>query len=192
LGVRPEHIGFGRLAPAEAVPARGSDILLAESEVRYCLFEAARLEAVRTAPRTPVQGAYLRLAIDDYNSRCAGFRADPGSLERLRRETQSRAGALRTQAGERMALWAASPAPPPREADSPLATGLRRLELSRPEDARAVQERLRALGYDPGPIDGVWGQRSHTALFAFKLERGLGTATAWDLVTQRRLFRAAR
>ena len=39
-------------------------------------------------------------------------------------------------------------------------------------DIRNVQLRLRALGYDPGPIDGLRGPRTDAAIRAFK--RGIG------------------
>lgn len=37
---------------------------------------------------------------------------------------------------------------------------------------RAVQMRLRYAGLDPGPVDGVWGRRTRTALAAFRTAQG--------------------
>ena len=43
---------------------------------------------------------------------------------------------------------------------------------------RSVQERLTRLGYQPGPVDGVWGSRTRDALVAFQRSAGLtGTGT---------------
>lgn len=36
-----------------------------------------------------------------------------------------------------------------------------------------VQQRLAALGYDPGPADGVYGPRTAAAIQAFLADRGL-------------------
>ena len=36
-----------------------------------------------------------------------------------------------------------------------------------------LQRRLFALGFDPGPLDGVWGRRTIAALTAFQRTRGL-------------------
>ena len=36
-----------------------------------------------------------------------------------------------------------------------------------------LQRRLSALGFDPGPLDGVWGRRTIAALTAFQRTRGL-------------------
>lgn len=40
-------------------------------------------------------------------------------------------------------------------------------------DVRAVQARLRELGFDPGPIDGIQGPRTEAAIVAFKRSVGL-------------------
>ncbi|MGE0583708.1 MAG: TIGR02594 family protein [Flavobacteriaceae bacterium] len=40
-------------------------------------------------------------------------------------------------------------------------------------DTRAVQARLAALGFDPGPIDGVRGRRTIVAIKAFQAAHGL-------------------
>ena len=40
-------------------------------------------------------------------------------------------------------------------------------------DIAAIQAKLAAAGFDPGPVDGVWGQKTHDALLAFQLTRGL-------------------
>lgn len=39
-------------------------------------------------------------------------------------------------------------------------------------DAREMQSLLTELGYDPGPVDGAWGQRSQTALDKFRRRAG--------------------
>lgn len=41
------------------------------------------------------------------------------------------------------------------------------------EDVRELQELLRGAGYDPGPIDGVFGRRTEDAVIAFQRARGL-------------------
>ena len=40
-------------------------------------------------------------------------------------------------------------------------------------DVRGVQQALLDLGYNPGPVDGVWGHSSASACSAFQLDQGL-------------------
>lgn len=59
-------------------------------------------------------------------------------------------------------------------------------------EVRSVQERLKALGFDPGPIDGDMGPRTESAIMAFKRAAGLklrpwvGPQT-WKLLHEPRL-----
>ena len=39
--------------------------------------------------------------------------------------------------------------------------------------SRAIQTALSRAGFDPGPVDGLWGVRSRTALRLFQVARGL-------------------
>lgn len=56
-----------------------------------------------------------------------------------------------------------------------------------PADGRsgvaAAQRALAALGYDPGPADGVMGARTRAAIVAFQRDRGLPTTGAVDEAT---------
>ena len=45
-------------------------------------------------------------------------------------------------------------------------------------DARWLQESLKKLGYDPGPIDGDIGSRTHAAVKKFQADNGL-EADGW-------------
>lgn len=47
-----------------------------------------------------------------------------------------------------------------------------RLE-SQGDEVRWLQERLRDLGYDPGPVDGLFGYQTHSAVMEFQRDFGL-------------------
>lgn len=49
-----------------------------------------------------------------------------------------------------------------------------------PHDIARTQNRLIELGYMVGPADGVWGNKSRTALRAFKVANGLNDDDRWD------------
>ena len=42
-----------------------------------------------------------------------------------------------------------------------------------PSEVRAIQTRLKALGYSPGAIDGIMGPRTNSAVIAYKRDHGL-------------------
>lgn len=54
----------------------------------------------------------------------------------------------------------------------PVRTALERPVGAAPSDVREVQGLLKELGYDPGPVDGVWGSRTTEAWKAFAREAG--------------------
>jgi len=58
------------------------------------------------------------------------------------------------------------------------AGGTAALPLSDPTDVRAVQNRLRQLGYYNGPADGVWGRDTQAAMERFQRARGLPVGQA--------------
>jgi hypothetical protein len=47
------------------------------------------------------------------------------------------------------------------------------LDKPKHERHRAMQQALRDAGYQPGPTDGIWGERSVRALMRFQADRGL-------------------
>ena len=54
----------------------------------------------------------------------------------------------------------------------PVLTALERPVGAAPADVREVQGLLKELGFDPGPVDGVWGSRTTEAWKAFAREAG--------------------
>lgn len=55
-------------------------------------------------------------------------------------------------------------------------------------DWRAVQQRLRTLGFDPGPVDGIRGPKTDAALVAFKKSIGLRARPYLGPLTRAALF----
>jgi hypothetical protein len=50
-----------------------------------------------------------------------------------------------------------------------------------------VQEELQAMGYNPGPLDGIWGKKTKRALKEFQYESGLSVTGKIDLPTKEKL-----
>ncbi len=53
---------------------------------------------------------------------------------------------------------------------------------------RAVQQKLQAWGYDPGPVDGFWGPATATALTNFQQHMNLAATTQLNEETLRAMF----
>lgn len=77
---------------AERMPAIAVNAVLGEEEIRYCLFQGKRLEGASSIVdqySTAQVGRYNAL-VNDYNGRCSSFRYRRGTLERVRREAETR------------------------------------------------------------------------------------------------------
>ncbi len=72
---------------------------------------------------------------------------------------------------------------------STLAAAAREARLPAPEPrfVREAQEALRDLGYAPGPLDGVLGPRTRTALMRYQHAEGLPATGRLDTETMVRL-----
>jgi uncharacterized protein YgiM (DUF1202 family) len=53
------------------------------------------------------------------------------------------------------------------------ATAFAKRDYLRGEDVGAVQQALQAAGFDPGEIDGVYGQQTAAAVVAYQVAKGL-------------------
>ena len=63
--------------------------------------------------------------------------------------------------------------------------------IAAPSDWRIgqAQDRLKAAGFDPGPLDGVLGQRTREALRRYQASQGLPTTGQLDEATRQALMR---
>jgi hyperosmotically inducible protein len=72
-------------------------------------------------------------------------------------------------------------------------TTAERPSTSRPEaDVRAAQEKLKDKGYDPGPIDGIWGPRTAVAVSEYQRKEKMTVKSRLDTETLGKLEVAPR
>jgi hypothetical protein len=72
-------------------------------------------------------------------------------------------------------------------------TTTERPSTSRPEaDVRAAQEKLKDKGYDPGPIDGIWGPRTAAVVREYQRKEKLTVTSRLDTETLGKLEVAPR
>jgi hyperosmotically inducible protein len=60
-------------------------------------------------------------------------------------------------------------------------------DMSPSADVRAAQERLKEKGYDPGPIDGVWGPRTAAAVREYQRREKITVTSRLDTETTGKL-----
>jgi uncharacterized protein (TIGR02594 family) len=58
-------------------------------------------------------------------------------------------------------------------------------------NVRSIQRALQSLGFDPGPIDGIWGRKTIAAVVAFQDSIGLPTTGVVDDRTEREILARA-
>ena len=159
-------------SPAEDKPPIGSSLVLSTAQIRYCLAEDIRVEAAKAVVNSNSDGDVERFnaMVADYNSRCGSFRYRSGTLESARRDIEPYRSQFQSEGRSRFAR-------------SPSTGSLSTPAPSRPAaDAtvQAIQRKLNELGYDAGTADGLMGQGTLSAIFAFQRDNGLvadGNAT---------------
>ncbi|MFC0279412.1 hypothetical protein ACFOHK_15650 [Falsigemmobacter intermedius] len=90
---------------AETRPPVGQGLALNRAQVRYCVFQGERLEAMRSLTTTNYQISQFNALIDDYNSRCSNFQYTSGVLSSVRREAQGRTAEFTADARRIVASW---------------------------------------------------------------------------------------
>lgn len=90
---------------AETRPPVGQGVSLNRSQVRYCVFQGERLDAMRSLTTTNYQIDRFNALIDDYNSRCSNFRYTSGVLSSVRSEALARSAEFTADARRIVASW---------------------------------------------------------------------------------------
>lgn len=160
-------------------PPVGDNNVLSVAQIRWCLREDIRIEVLRPLPTTNAQIDQFNAVVADYNSRCGSYRYRQGTLTRAQREVER----VRAQiVASVRPPWQASVSPGGSASQRPsVAPAQQRPVQQRPVQQRSqltldVQNALTALGYDPGPADGLYGARTRSAIEAYETDVG-GRAT---------------
>jgi hypothetical protein len=159
----------------ETPPPIEAGRLLSLEELRYCVFQAKRLNFL--FPKLKGNGVIQRYnaLVRDYTARCNGIRFDTAALSTAQGEAAAGQSRLQAEAAAILTSWTEAP------------TG-ELIDLGSARGAAQVQAKLKALGYYQGIADGVWGAKSQAALARFREEKGLGHGAGWDIATQTALL----
>ncbi|WP_421998065.1 hypothetical protein [Roseovarius confluentis] len=92
-------------ASSESQPPVGKGLSLNKPQVRYCVFQGERLDAMRVMVNTDNQIRAFNELIDDFNSRCSNYRYTSGVLSSIRREAQSKTSEFTNDAKRTVGSW---------------------------------------------------------------------------------------
>jgi hypothetical protein len=175
---------------SETPPAAHSTSTLTPAELRFCLFQQARLDYIRDA-LTPSDGTNFNSLVDDWNSRCVKRQYWDRDENTSRSALLLARPRLKTEAEALLRKWRTAPIFGSSVDSAPTivtAANSALLDLANPAAASQIQQRLKDLGYYDHVVDGVFGANSRSALKAYKIEHSLGSNDAWDMATQQVLF----
>ena len=163
------------------MPQVGRDNILSVAQIRWCQREDIRLGAQKPLIKNNIQVSEFNISVDDYNQRCGSFRYRPGSLERAKREVEKLRIEIEKAARAEFAPEIKQATKPPLKQTGPVqqkpASNSAQTKFSS-RDVREVQTLLSELGYQPGPIDGQYGERTKSAIAKFLNQEGINISSS--------------
>ena len=152
-------------------PPVGDNNVLSVAQIRWCLREDIRIEVLRPLPTTNSQIDQFNAVVSDYNRRCGSYRYRQGTLTRAQREVER----VRAQiVASIRPPWQASVSPGGSTSQRPSIAPAQPQPVQQwSQLTRDVQSALTALGYQPGPADGLSGARTRSAIQSFQRDVGL-------------------
>jgi len=195
----------------ETKPDIGITTTFNRANIRYCVFQEARLDALKPLLEDNEAIDRANELVRDWNSRCGKYRYQERDMRAVQSELQQKGDSLKADAREILSNWrkpasgSVSPAPYERSTTSTQAEPLQlpsqpqsddpaktaSLDLLKLDDATRVQSRLHELGYLKAKANGVWGQNSRRALLAFKIANNLPSDDTFTPETAAALFLAS-
>ena len=79
-------------------PPAGTGNSLSGHQIRWCVREQIRLDAMRGRSASSAKIGYFNTLVDDYNARCSRFKYRKGALEQARRDVESERGRITNEA----------------------------------------------------------------------------------------------
>lgn len=138
-------------------PSVGTNNVLSLPEIRWCVRESIRIEAMRGVINTNAVIDKFNRTVNDYNSRCGSYRYRQGLKSRAEREVELYRERIASEAIREVRIPTLKPSS---------------------QNTRMAQQLLTNLGYNPGPIDGDYGRRTIEAVMAFQRDYGM-TQDGW-------------
>lgn len=147
--------------PTLTKPPVGTNHIHSSAEIRYCLAEEIRLEALEPRITANSQIDAFNSLVSDYNSRCGSYRYRQGGLAGARRAIEPYRSVIVANAWTGLSLSSTAQRQPSRP------------PVQRSQLTMDIQNALTELGYQPGTADGIFGPRTKSAIQAFQRDIGV-------------------
>jgi len=173
-------------------PSVGTNNVLSVPEIRWCIREGIRIEAMRDVIDNNAGIDEFNRIVNDYNSRCGSYRYRQGSQSRAERDVEAYRSQIVSEA-IREARQLGHSYQPSYPSVSPGVSTSTAPKKPNAQYTREAQQILTDLGYDPGPVDGDYGRRTAEAVKAFQRDVGI-TQDGWideDLLSTLRRAKTA-
>jgi|JTFP01.1.fsa_nt_gb hypothetical protein len=158
-------------------PSVGTNNVLSVPEIRWCIREGIRIEAMRDVIDNNAGIDEFNRIVNDYNSRCGSYRYRQGSQSRAERDVEAYRSQIVSEA-IREARQLGHSYQPSYPSVSPGVSTSTAPKKPNAQHTREAQQLLTDLGYDPGPVDGDYGRRTADAVKAFQRDAGI-TQDGW-------------
>lgn len=158
-------------------PSVGTNNVLSVPEIRWCIREGIRIEAMRDVIDNNTGIDEFNRIVNDYNSRCGSYRYREGSQSRAERDVEAYRSQIVSEA-IREARQLGRSYQPSYPSVSPEVSTSTAPKKPNAQFTREAQQILTDLGYEPGPEDGDYGRRTADAVKAFQRDAGI-TQDGW-------------
>jgi peptidoglycan hydrolase-like protein with peptidoglycan-binding domain len=148
-------------------PPVGTSHILSTSQIRWCLREKIRIDTIKDLAESIEAVSEFSRMVDDYNSRCISYKYQLGAVGQAQKQVDANRSQIVAEATEdamKLNLSYSLRHPPMSLGAS--AGGAPDLQSAR--YIREAQHLLTELGYDPGPVDGLYGRRTAEAVKSFQ------------------------
>ncbi|MEL4273927.1 peptidoglycan-binding domain-containing protein [Shewanella xiamenensis] len=158
-------------------PSVGTNNVLSVPEIRWCIREGIRIEAMRDVIDTNAGIDEFNRIVNDYNSRCGNYRYRQGSQSQAERDVEAYQSQIVSEA-IREARQLGNSYQPSYPSVSPGVSTSTAPKKPNAQYTREAQQLLTDLGYAPGPVDGDYGRRTADAVKTFQRDAGI-TQDGW-------------
>jgi murein L,D-transpeptidase YcbB/YkuD len=180
---------YNSAGPQYTMPSVGTNNVLKIAEIRWCVREDIRIKAMRDVINSKTGLDEFNRIIKDYNSRCVSYQYLEDSQSRAERDVEAYRSQIVSEAIREARQLEQSSNP----SDSSGVSTSAAPKKPNAQYTREAQQLLTALGYNPGPVDGVYGRKTANAVKAFQRDAGV-TQDGWvdeDLLGTLRKAKAA-